>query len=85
MLNEASKLLLLGDTDVRIELRFWLRAGRGKLTYEEALTMRLRSCETRDTAERDAEPFERFDRTVRRIAKIDRTALVGYGQDLVDG
>jgi hypothetical protein len=85
MLNEASKLFLLGDTDVRIELKFWLRAGRGKLIYQEDLTMRLRSYEARDTAEMDAETSEWFKRAVRRIAKIDETVLAWHGQDLVEG
>jgi hypothetical protein len=83
MLNEASRLFQLGDTDVRIELKFWLRAGRGKLIYQEDLTMRVRSYCPRDTAEMDAEPYGWFERAVDRIEKIDRTVLTWHGQDLV--
>ena len=84
MLNEASKLFLLGDTDVRIELRFWLRAGRGKLIYQEDLTMRLRSYQARGSAEMDAETHGWFERAVDRVAKIDQAVLTWHGQDLVD-
>jgi hypothetical protein len=84
MLNEASKLFLLGDTDVRIELKFWLRAGRGKLVYQEDLTMRLRSYQARDETEMDAETFEWFARAVDRIAQIDETVLNWHGQELVN-
>jgi hypothetical protein len=84
MLNEASKLFLLGHTDVRIELRFWLRAGRGKLIYQEDLTMRLRSYQARDAAEMDAETLEWFEQAVDRIAQIDQTVLTWHGQNLVD-
>jgi hypothetical protein len=84
MLNEASKLFLLGHTDVRIELRFWLRAGRGKLIYQEDLTMRLRSYQARDAAEMDAETLEWFEQAVDRIAQIDQTVLTWHGQNLAD-
>lgn len=83
MLNEASKLFLLGDTDVRIELKFWLRAGRGRLIYQEDLTMRLRGYKTRETVEMDAETCGWFERAVDRIAKVDQTVLTWHGQDLV--
>jgi hypothetical protein len=83
MLNEASKLFLLGDTDVRIELRFWLRAGRGKLIYQEDLTMRLRSYQARNTLEMDAETQRWFERAVDRIARIDQTVLTWHGHDLL--
>jgi hypothetical protein len=83
MLNEASKLFLLGDTDVRIELKFWLRAGRGKLIYQEDLTMRLRSYQPRESAEMDLETHSWFERAVDRIARIDQTVLTWHGQDLV--
>ena len=83
MLNEASRLFQLGDTDVRIELKFWLRAGRGKLIYQEDLTVRVRSYRTRDTVEMDAETCGWFARAVDRIDKIDRTVLTWHGYDLV--
>ena len=83
MLNEASKLFLLGDTDVRIELRFWLRAGRGKLIYQEDLTMRLRSYQARDATDMDATTCEWFERAVDRIVKIDHTVLTWHDQNLV--
>jgi hypothetical protein len=83
MLHEASRLFQSGDTDVRIELKFWLRAGRGKLIYQEDLTVRVRSYRTRDTAEMDAEIYKWFERAVDRIDKIDRTVLTWHGRDLV--
>ena len=79
MLNEASKLFQLGDTDVRIELKFWLRAGRGKLIYQEDLTVRVRSYRTRDAVEMDAETCAWFERAVERIYKIDQAVLTWHG------
>ena len=43
LLNEIGRLFESGDTDARLELKFRLRAGRGKLGYQEDLTLRLRS------------------------------------------
>jgi hypothetical protein len=83
MLNEASKLFQLGDTDVRIELKFWLRAGRGKLIYQEDLIVRARSYRTRDTAEMDTETNGWFERAVERIDKIDQAILTWHGQNPV--
>ena len=85
MLSEASRLFQTGDSDVRIELKFWLRAGRGKLVYQEDLTVRVRSYRIRDTAEMDAETCAWFDRAVDRIDKIDKTVFIWHGQDLVAG
>jgi len=85
MLNEASKLFQSGDTDVRIELKFWLRAGRGRLIYQEDLTVRLRSYRARDAAEMDVETYGWFEQAVDRIEKIDQTVLTWRGQDLDTG
>jgi hypothetical protein len=82
MLNEASKLFQLGDTDVRIELKFWFRAGRGKLVYQEDLTVRMRSYSPRDTAEMDAETYGWFERAVDRVERLDQTVLTWHGHDL---
>lgn len=81
MLNEASKLFQLGDTDVRIELKFWLRAGRGKLIYQEDLMVRVRSYQTRDAAEMDIETSGWFERAVERIHEIDMAVLTWHGQN----
>ena len=83
MLQEASNLFLLGDTDVRIELKFWLRSGRGKLIYQEDLTVRLRSYQPREGAEMDADVHTWFERAVDRIARIDQTVLTWHGHNLV--
>ena len=80
MLNEASRLFLLGDTDVRIELKFWLRAGRGKLIYQEDLTMRLRPYQPRNSVEMDVETHGWFERAIDRIAQIDQTVLAWHDQ-----
>jgi len=83
MLNEVSRLFLMGDTDVRIELKFWLRAGRGKLIYQEDLTVRLRSYQPRESTEMDAEIHGWFERAIDRIARIDQAVLTWHGHDLV--
>ena len=82
MLNVTSKLFQSGETDVRIELKFWLRAGRGKLIYQEDLTVRVRSYRTRDTAEMDTGTCGWFERAVGRIDEIDRAILTWHGQHL---
>jgi hypothetical protein len=83
MLNEASKLIQLGDTDVRIELKFWFRAGRGRLIYQEDLTVRVRSYRPRDTVEMDAETHGWFERAVDRTEKMDQTVLTWHVGDAV--
>jgi hypothetical protein len=79
MLNEVGKLFQLGDTDVRVELKFWLRAGRGKLVYREDMIVHVRSYRVRESAEMDAETRGWFERAVDRIAEIDRAVHTWHG------
>jgi hypothetical protein len=80
MLNEVGKLFQLGDTDVRVELKFWLRAGRGKLVYREDLIVHVRSYRVREGAEMDTETRAWFGRAVDRIAEIDRAVHTWHGK-----
>jgi hypothetical protein len=79
MLNEIGRLFESGDTDARLELKFRLRAGRGKLVYQEDLTIRLRSVQTRDAGEMDGEAYRWFERSVERVEEIDRVVLAWLG------
>ena len=79
MLNEIGRLFESGDTDARLELKFRLRAGRGKLVYQEDLTLRLRSLQTRDAEEMDGEAYGWFERSVERVEEIDRVVLAWHG------
>ena len=80
MLNEVSRLFQLGDTDVRVELKFWLRAGRGKLIYREDLIVHVRSYQLRESATMEGETRAWFERAVDRIAEIDRAVYTWHGQ-----
>ena len=79
MLNEIGRLFESGDTDARLELKFRLRAGRGKLVYQEDLTLRLRSLQTRDAEEMDGEAYGWFERSVERVEEIDGVVLAWHG------
>lgn len=71
MLSEVSRLFQAADTDINLELKFRLRAGRGKLIYREALTFRMRSYEVRSAEELDAQVRSWFERSIERIERLD--------------
>jgi hypothetical protein len=72
ILNEVGKLFGSGDTDVRLELKFRLRAGRGKLVYQEEMTMRARSYRARVAEGMDKETRRWFEESIERIEEIDQ-------------
>ena len=82
ILNEVGKLFGSGDTDARLELKFRLRAGRGRLVYQEDLTMRMRSYQARTTEEMGEEIRSWFEESLQRIEDIDRVVYVWHRENL---
>jgi hypothetical protein len=75
ILNEVNRLFQIGDTYIDMELKFKLRAGRGRLIYREDLTLRMRSFWARDSEEMDTETYNWFQESVGRVAKLDGIVL----------
>jgi hypothetical protein len=82
VLNEVHKLFQAGDTQFNLELKFKLRAGRGKLIYQEELALRMRSFQVKDSEEMDAETGEWFEQSVKRIEALDSVVLAWHRGDL---
>ena len=72
ILNEVHNLFQAGDTLFNLELKYKLRSGRGRLTYQEDLTLRIRCDQVRGAAEMDPETYNWFNRSVDRIETLDR-------------
>jgi len=71
ILNEVHKLFQAGDTLFNLELKYKIRSGRGRLTYQEDLTLRIRCDQVRGSAEMDSGTRNWFDRSVSRIEVLD--------------
>lgn len=78
VLNEVHKLFQAGDTQFNLELKFKLRAGRGKLIYQEGLALRMRSFQVKDSEEMDAGICEWFEQSVKRIEALDSVVLAWH-------
>jgi hypothetical protein len=72
ILNEVHNLFQAGDTLFNLELKYKLRSGRGRLTYQEDLTLRIRCDQVRSSVEMDPETYEWFYRSVQRIETLDQ-------------
>ena len=83
MLSEVSRLFEAADTDINLELKFRLRAGRGKLIYREDLTFRMRSYEVRASGELDVQARNWFERSVERIERLDGVVVQWHERNLV--
>jgi len=75
MLSEVSRLFQAADTDINIELKFRLRAGRGKLIYREDLMFRMRSYQVRTSDELDVQARNWFEQSVERIELLDKIVV----------
>ena len=82
VLNEVHKLFQVGDTHFNLELKFKLRAGRGRLVYQEDLTLRMRCFQARGSEEMDSETYEWFEQSVKRIEALDSVVLVWHRGNL---
>ena len=72
MLNEVHTLFEKNDTYFNLELRFKLRAGRGRLVYQEELTVKMRSFRARVSEEMDANSYHWFEQSVEAIKTLDQ-------------
>lgn len=81
-LSEMNRLFQTGDTDINMELKFRLRAGRGKLIYQEGLALRVRSFEKRKTSELDSQTANWFERVIQRIEGLDGMVLEWHRRSL---
>jgi hypothetical protein len=72
----------VGDTHFNLELKFKLRAGRGKLVYQEELNLRMRCFESRSSEEMGEETSRWFEESVGRIEALDAIVVAWYSGDL---
>jgi len=72
ILNEIHNLFQKGDTYFNLELRFKLRAGRGRLVYQEELTLKMRRFKLRTAEAMDPEIYQWFDQSVASIKALDQ-------------
>jgi len=84
VLNEVHRLFQVGDTHFNLELRFKLRAGRGKLVYQEDLVLRMRCFTARTGQEMMPETSKWFAQTVARIEALDAIVLDWHQRKLQD-
>jgi hypothetical protein len=77
VLNEVHKLFQKGDTYFNLELKHKLRAGIGRLVYQEDLTVKMRRYQARLTEEMDPESAAWFDQCVGSIECLDEI-VVGW-------
>ncbi len=80
ILNEVHNLFQAGDTLFNLELKYKLRSGRGRLTYHEDLTLRIRCDQVRGSAEMDPETYDWFGRSVERIEILDRIVAAWHDE-----
>jgi len=79
----VSRLFEAADTDINLELKFRLRAGRGKLIYREDLTFRMRSYEVRASGELDVQARNWFERSVERAERLDGVVVQWHDRNLI--
>lgn len=72
VLNEVHQLFQKGDTYFNLELRFKLRAGRGRLVYQEELGLKLRCFQARMSVAMDSGSYQWFDQSIESIKALDQ-------------
>jgi hypothetical protein len=72
ILNEVHNLFQVGDTYFNLELKHKLRAGIGRLVYQEELTIKMRRYQPRFSEELKPEDAAWFDQCVDRIERLDK-------------
>ena len=82
LLNEVHRLFQAGETHFNLELKFKLRAGRGKLVYQEELNLRMRCFESRSSEEMGEETRKWFEDAVGSIEALDGIVVDWYSGDL---
>lgn len=74
-LNEVHKLFQKGDTYFNLEFKLKLRAGIGRLIYQEELSLKLRRYQARTSAEMDADDHTWFEQSVESIEAFDHHVI----------
>ena len=72
ILSEVNRLFQAGETYVNLELKFKLRSGTGRLSYQEEMIVRIHNRQVRDTEEMEEATRAWFQQSVERIAGLDR-------------
>jgi hypothetical protein len=71
-LSKVNELFQTGDTYVNLELKFKLRSGTGRLTYQEEMIVRVHGRQVRVAEEIDPVTRTWFQQSVERIEEVDR-------------
>jgi hypothetical protein len=71
VVSEVDRLSDIGDTYVVLELKYRLRSGTGRLSYQEELLVRIHGPRARESEQMDPEIREWFQSSVSRIEQLD--------------
>lgn len=72
ILGDVNRLFQVGDTYVNLELKFKLRSGTGRLSYQEEMIVRVHGRQARTSEEMDAATCAWFEQSVKKIEALDR-------------
>jgi hypothetical protein len=78
--STLTPLFQTGETYVNLELKFKLRTGTGRLSYQEEMIMRIHSRQARDTKDMEDATRAWFRQSAERIAELDRI-VAGLWED----
>jgi hypothetical protein len=71
VVSQVNKRFDTGDTFVNLELKFKLRSGAGRMTYQEDLILQIHSRRARIGEEMDIDTRDWFERCVSEIESLD--------------
>jgi hypothetical protein len=71
VVGQVNRLFDTGDTFVNLELKFKLRSGAGRMTYQEEMIVRIHSRRARIAEEIDEQTRDWFQRCVSSIENLD--------------
>lgn len=75
ILNLVNRLFQTGETYVNLELKFKLRSGTGRLSYQEEMIMRIHGRQERDSEEMKEATRAWFRQCVARVEELDRLIM----------
>lgn len=73
ILEQVDRSFQTGDTNGNLEVKFKLRWGAGRLTYQEDLVLRIRGQRRRTSVEMGEETCAWFQQSVARVEELDRS------------
>ena len=71
VVSEVDRLSDTGDTYVVLELKYRLRSGTGRLSYQEELLVRIHGPQARDSEQMHPKTREGFQSSVSQIEQLD--------------